>query len=373
MTTSTPGQPVISRLPARKARLVSRERVLAAFRHEEPDRVPCWLGASPEWKALAREYLRLPDDDSLLAYVGDDFRRVHARYAGPEHAHPTRNLSTPQATYRTPFGVERYGYGYGMPLNAPLRHATTVAEVEAYPWPDPEWMDVSHIREDALQYDRQYAILGGEWSPFWHDAIDLLDFDGLIYQMQDHPEVAAAVMTHCADYYLAVSRRIFEASGDAIDVFFIGNDFGAQSGPMLSPKLFRRFILPHLARFVDLGHEFGKFVLLHCDGSIRHLLPDMIEIGMDGIQSVQPYCAGMELSGLKRDFGRDLTFVGCVDTQALIEGSAKDARALTRDTLAVMMPGGGFVASPSHDYLLPETPVENVIVMYETIKEYGWY
>ena len=233
-------------------------------------------------------------------------------------------------------------------------------------------MDVSHIRADALEYDRQYAILGGEWSPFWHDAIDLLGFDGLIYQMVDNPEIVDAVMQHTADYYLAVSRRTFEASGDAIDIFFIGNDFGAQAGPMLGPKAFRRFILPHLKRFVDLGHEFGKHVILHCDGSIRALLPDLIAIGLDGMQSVQPLCYGMELAGLKRDFGAQFTFMGGVDTQTLIEGTQEQARELTRKTLEIMMPGGGFIASPSHDYLLPETPVENVIVMYEMIKECGW-
>ena len=353
--------------------LTSRQRVLTAFAHQEPDHVPCWLGASPEWKELARKHLALADDESLLSHLGDDFRRVHSRYAGPSDTHPTANLSHPDATYRTPFGVERHGYGYGMPLNVPLKQAKTVAEVHAYPWPNPDWIDVSHIGGETLKYDRQFAILGGEWSPFWHDAIDLLDYDGLILQMYDNPELVDAVMAHCADYYLAVSRRIFEASGDAIDIFFIGNDFGAQSGPMLSPKFFRRFILPHLKRFVDLGHRFGKYVLLHCDGSIRSLIPDMIAVGLDGMQSVQPLCYGMELSGLKRDFGQQFTFVGGIDTQALIEGTAEQARQLTLRTLEIMMPGGGFIASPSHDYLLPETPVENVIIMYETIKECGWY
>jgi uroporphyrinogen-III decarboxylase len=156
-------------------------------------------------------------------------------------------------------------------------------------------------------------------------------------------------------------------------VFFIGNDFGAQTGPMIGPKLFRRFILPHIKRLADLGHEFGKYVLLHCDGSIRALIPDMIAAGIDGLQSVQPLCYGMDLAGLKADYGQRLTFMGGVDTQSLIEGSADEARTLTRRVLEIMMPGGGFIASPSHDYLLPETPVENVIIMYETIKEYGAY
>ena len=351
--------------------MASRQRVLTAFSHQEPDRVPAWLGASPEWKQLAREYLSLADDEALLRYLGDDFRRVFSRYAGPPERSPDKLLS-PAATWRSPFDIERHGYGYGMPLVNPLKHAT-LAEVHAFPWPDPDWMDVTQIRADALQWGGEFAILGGEWSPFWHDAIDLLDFDVLIYQMYDNPEIVDAVMDYTASYYLAVSRRIFEAAGDAIDIFFIGNDLGAQTGPLLSPPLFRRFVIPHLQRFVDLGHEFGKLVLLHTDGSLRVVMKDLIATGLDGIQSVQPYCTGMELGGLKRDFGQDLTFFGCVDTQRLIESTAEEARQLTIDTLRTMMPGGGFIASPSHDYLLPETPVENVIIMYETIREYGAY
>lgn len=180
-------------------------------------------------------------------------------------------------------------------------------------------------------------------------------------------------MNHTADYYLEVSRRTFEASGDAIDIFFIGNDFGAQTGPMLSPDLFREFILPQLKRFVDLGHQFGKLVILHTDGAMRLLIPDLVDIGLDGMQSVQPFATGMELDGLKRDFGDDFSFFGCVDSQALIENTPEGARQMTIDVLNTMMPGGGFVASPSHDYLLAETPLENVIIMYETIREFGGY
>lgn len=350
----------------------SKERVLTAFAHREPDHVPCWLGASPEWKTLARDYLGVADDEALLRYIGDDFRRVFSTYVGPPERSPDQLLSSSEATWRSPFDIERHGYGYGMPLTNPLKNAS-LAEVHDYPWPDPDWMDVSQIRAEARQWGGEFAILGGEWSPFWHDAIDLLDFDGLIYQMYDNPDIVDAVLQYTADYYLEVSRRIFEASGDAIDIYFIGNDLGAQTGPLVSPHLFRRFVSPQLKRFVDLGHKYGKFVILHTDGSMRLLIPDLIAIGLDGMQSVQPFCTGMELDGLKRDFGDDFSFFGCIDTQALIETTPEGARQLTIDVLETMMPGGGFIASPSHDYLLPETPVENVIIMYETIREYGGY
>ena len=352
--------------------LTSRERVLTTYRHEEPDHVPCWLGASPEWKALACSYLDLSGDEALLRHLGDDFRRVFSSYVGPAERSPDQLLS-PKATWRSPFGIERHGYGWGMPLTPPLLKDAPLAEVQAYPWPDPDWLDVSQIGREARQWGGEYAILGGEWSPFWHDAIDLLDFDGLIYAMYDNPEIVDVVMAKTADYYLEVSRRIFESSGDAIDIFFIGNDFGAQTGPLISPSLFRRFVLPQLERFVELGHAYGKLVVLHTDGSLRLLLPDLIALGMDGMQSVQPFCTGMELDGLKQDFGADFTFFGGIDTQVLIEGTVEDARQLTRRSLEIMMPGGGYVCSPSHDFLLPETPVENVIAVYETIQEYGSY
>ncbi len=352
--------------------MTSKERVLAAFEHVEGDRVPAWLGASPEFRDLARHHLGLADDESLSSYLGDDFRRVFARYAGPEEFGPYFNLR-PSATYRTPFGIERYGYGYGMPLDCPLVGATTLAEVHDYPWPDPSWMDVSHIRGEALKYGGRYAILGGDWSPFWHDAIDFLTMEGLCYKMFDQPELVDALLTHLVDYYAGVSRRIFDAAADVIDIFFIGNDFGGQTGPLIGKDLFRRFMLPHLKRLIDLGHDYGLRVLLHCCGGFAPLIPDMIEIGLDGLQSLQPSCRDMDPARLKAQFGDEILMMGCIDTQLLIEGTPEQARAETRRVLDIMKPGGGYVASPSHDYLLPETPVENVIAVYETIREVGAY
>jgi uroporphyrinogen decarboxylase len=353
-------------------RMTSKERVLAAFEFIEPDRVPVWLGASPEFRELARKYLGLEDDEGLSVYLGDDFRRVFATYAGPEEFGPSHDLQ-PGATYRTPFGVERHGYGYGQPMSYPLAKATTLAEIHEYPWPDPAWMDVSLVRSKAQQYDGQYAILGGDWSPFWHDAIDLLGMENIYYKMFDMPGLVDALLGHIVDYYFGVSQRIFAAAADVIDVFFIGNDLGGQTGPLIGEDLFRRFILPHFRRLVELGHDYGLKVLLHCCGGFGPLIPAMIEIDLDGVQSLQPTCRGMEPAILKAEFGNKIALMGCIDTQMLIEGTPEVARSETHRILEIMKPGGGYIASPSHDYLLPETPVENVIAAYETIREYGTY
>jgi len=339
---------------------------LTALRHEEPDRVPVWCGASVEFWAKAKAQLGL-DDEGLRLRFGDDFRRVFAAYAGPEV------VLSPGATFRTIFGVERTGLGYGQPTSHPLADAG-LADVHEYPWPDPAWLDVSKIRDEALAYDRQYAILGGDWSPFFHDAIDLLGMENLYFRMYDQPELVDALKTHLVDFYFEASRCIFESAADAIDIFFIGNDFGGQTGPLLSPEMFGRFMLPHLKRLIDLGHDFGLPVMLHCCGGIEPLIEMMIGAGLDALHAVQPCCLGMNLAELKRKYGGRIAFNGAIDSHhVLIKGDVDLVRRKTREVLDVMMPGGGYIAGASHDTILEETPVENVLAMFDTVREYGVY
>ena len=352
--------------------MTSRERVLAAFNHVEGDRVPVWCGASPEFLNKAKHHLGIEHTESLLVRFGDDFRRVYARYAGPQEFHPLLNLS-PGSTLRTMFGVEHRGLGYGQPVNHPLADAT-LAQVHGYSWPDPAWLDVSGIRPRALKYEGQYAILGGDWSPFWHDAIDLLGMETLSIKMYDEPEMVDAVMGHIVDYYVSVSQCIFDAASDVIDIFFIGNDLGSQAGPLLGENLFRRFVLPHLKRLIDLGHDYGLKVMMHCCGGFAPLIPAMIAVGLDGLQALQPSARGMEPASLKAAFGDKIVFNGCIDSHhVLIKGTPDLVRAVTRQTLDVMKPGGGYILSASHDYILEETPVENVLAMFDTAREYGYY
>ena len=347
--------------------MTSRDRVLAAFAYTEPERVPAWCGASPEFWEKTKRQLSL-DDEGVRVRFGDDFRWVGAKYVGPD-----ATLVHDDATYRTVFGIERHGMGYGQPYDHPLGNAT-LTEVHDYPWPEPAWIDVSMVKSQAVAYQGEYAILGGDWSPFFHDAIDLLGMENLCIGMHERPELVDAVMRHITDYYAAVNERIFSAAGSASDILFIGNDFGSQTGPLLSEPLFRRFILPHLWRLIDLGHAYGQKVMLHCCGSVAELIPAMIEAGLDGLHAVQPSCRGMDLAKLKADFGKRILFNGAVDSHhALINGTPTSVRAETHRVLDIMMPGGGYVAGASHDAILEETPVENVLAMFDAIREYGKY
>jgi uroporphyrinogen-III decarboxylase len=346
--------------------MTPRDRVMAAFAHVEGDRVPAWCGASPDFWEKAKGALGL-DDEGLRERLGDDFRRVWPRYVGPEMP------LSPGCVSRTIFGVERRGVGYGQPTAHPLA-AASLAGIEEFPWPDPAWQDVAEMRADALAWDGRYAILGGDWSPFWHDAIDLLGMERLFFLMYDEPAMVDSLMRHLVDYYAAVSARTFDAAEGAIDIFFVGNDFGSQMGPLLSPDLFARFVLPHLKRLIDLGHDYRLPVMLHCCGGFAPLIPSMIEAGLDALHAIQPCCRGMDLRALKEAFGKKVVFNGCIDSQhVLIEGTPASVRERTREVLEIMKPGGGYIAGASHDFILEETPLENVLAMFDAIREFGRY
>jgi len=340
--------------------------VLTAFEHEKPDRVPCWCGASVEFWEKAKRELNL-DDEALRVRFRDDFRRVTAEYTGPQ-------LSLSEgATYRTVFGVERHGMGYGQPMSHPLVNAT-LKQVHDYPWPDAGLMDVSKIKAEAEAYQGEYAILGGDWSPFWHDLIDLLGMEHMYMQMYDDPELVDAVIRHMVDFYAASSQRIFDAASDAVDIFFIGNDFGSQMGPLLSPEMFERFVLPHLKRLIDLGHAYGIPVQMHCCGGYAPLIPMLIDAGLDALHAVQPSCRGMDLKTLKTEFGDKIVFNGAIDSVNVLKNGTPDSVVKdTREVLEIMMPGGGYVAGASHDTILEETPVENILAMFDTVHEFGVY
>lgn len=350
----------------------SKERVMETFSFHEADRVPLWCGASPEFMAKAQIALGLVDDESVFRRFGDDFRRVFPRYAGPVEHSPLYKLPE-GATFRSPFGIARHGYGYGQPMEHPLQYAT-LSEVHDYPWPDPAWMSADRIKQDAAKWQGEYAILGGDWSPFWHDAIDLMGMEALMVAMYEAPETVEAMMAHLTDYYAGVNEIIFEEAGKEIDIMFIGNDLGAQNGPLVGGHLFQRFVQPYIKRLADIGHRYGKKVMLHCCGSIQALIPFLIEAGVDALQALQPDAIDMDPRGLKQKYGNVMVFNGCIDSHyVLIKGTPQLAWEKTRETLEIMMPGGGYVLSPSHDYLLEETPVETVLAMYDAAREFGRY
>ena len=345
-------------LDKKPSQLLPREKAMAAFNHIDTGAIPKWLGALPEFMTRAATETGL-DEEALRLRLGDDFRRVESLLGGAD------------SRWRSPFGQERRSPGYGQPTVKPLLEKRTIRALRKFPWPDPVTADTSGIKEKARIMHEEFAIMGGEWSPFWHDAIDFVGTQDLYYLMYDDPDFVLTLLNRIVDYYVAVSTIIFETAGRYIDIFFIGNDFGGQNGPLFTVDQFERFIVPSLKRLADLGHRYGKKVMLHSAGGIRPLIPAIIRSGVDALHGLQPDCAGMNRVGLKKDYGSRLCLCGGIDAKdLLLNGSPDTVRSATLELLTTFAPGGAYVASPSHEAILAETPVANVIALFDAVKEF---
>jgi len=159
-----------------------------------------------------------------------------------------------------------------------------------------------------------------------------------------------------------MNERIFEAAADLMDFFFFGNDFGTQRGLFVSPEQWRRFVLPGVKRLVDQAHSYGLEVWLHSCGSIRAIIPDLIDVGIDALHPLQVSAAGMSAEELGREYGGKLMFIGGIDVHDLLRsGTPDDVRAAVRHNWKHL--GPSYAVSPSHESILPDVPTENIVAM----------
>lgn len=340
----------------------SKERVLKTLGHEEPDRVPLWYGAADGLTTKLIQQCRVEDEEALMEHLHIDFRRVHERYIGPDLGN------------KTFWGVEREGSYYGQPMSHPLAGISTVEEVHAYPhWPSPDWFDFAGVKELCERW-ADYAIIGGPWVVTFTDATELVGMSEFFIKMHTHPDVMHAILQEVSDFYYELATRFFEAVGSRLDIFFFGDDMGTQEALLISPNDWREFCRPHVARFVELGHQADLKTMFHSCGAIHEIIPELVNLGLDALNPIQVKATGMGLAELKKDFGSKLTFHGAIDHQQILpSGNVEEVRSEVRRVIDILAPGGGYCLAPSHDLMLDEFPVENVVAMYDEAFEYGTY
>jgi len=183
-----------------------------------------------------------------------------------------------------------------------------------------------------------------------------------------NPDVVHAVTRHLVDFYLEANKRLFDLAGNEIDAFFFGNDFGSQLDILITPDQFKEFIFPYFKQLTKLGHSYNHQVLLHSCGAIHRVIPDLILLGVDALHPIQAKAANMDAETLKRDFYGKVRFVGGIDTQdLLVNGTQQQVRDEVKRVKDLL--GPGIVISPSHEAILPNVAVSNIIAMAEeTIK-----
>jgi uroporphyrinogen decarboxylase len=270
------------------------------------------------------------------------------------------------------FRIPRLGAGdFGYAVENPLSHVSSVADVEAYPWPTADMWDYDVYAAECERFS-EYAVLGGGWCWFFDAACDLVGMEKWMMMLIEQPDLCHAILRKTSDFFHESTRRMLERAGDQTDIFFTGDDYGTQRGPMLSLGMWRRFVRPHVERIYGLARRHGLKVMQHSCGSVGAFLPDLIECGLNILEPVQVRARGMKAQELARQFGGRLAFHGSIDTQQTLPfGTPDEVRREVRDRIETFKPYGGFTIAPSQ-HLMPEIPTENIVAMYEAAWEYGW-
>ena len=248
----------------------------------------------------------------------------------------------------------------------------SVAEVEAYTkWPTPDMWDYDRYAEDCKRFD-EYAVYGGAWAWFFEAACELVGMDRFFLLIADKPEVAHAILERATRFMERTSEIMFEKAGRYIDICFTGDDYGFQTGPMMSMKMFREFVQPYLQRIYNVGRRNGKLTMHHSCGSVARWIPTFIEMGLNILEPIQVGAAGMNPRELATQYGGKLCFHGSIDTQGTLPfGTPEDVRREVRERVETFRPCGGFTIGPSQ-HLMTDIPVANIVAMYEAAWEYAW-
>ena len=351
-------------------RMLSKERVLAAISHVEPDRVPVNYYGEPDVDRRLREHF---GTDDLNAALGVDFRSVGAPYTGPRLHEDKGDIHVDGCWGIHTRRVETSEGEIWDYCTWPLQDAT-LEEVEAWPMPHPDDHDYGAARAQC-EAVKDFCICGGSCG-----LPDIINGCGMLRTMQqvlidlitDDP-AGLRLIERRNDISVEVTRRAFEAAGDLIDLMCLGEDLGTQRGPTISLETFRKHIRPRMQRFVDIAKAYDVPCMIHSCGSSSWAFDDFLGMGITVVETLQPEAKDMAPAYLKERWGDKLAFHGCISTAGpLAYGTTADVEANVRETLETMMPGGGYIFSPTHT-VMENTPTENVVAMYDAVRKYGVY
>ncbi|HTZ50274.1 MAG TPA: uroporphyrinogen decarboxylase family protein [Spirochaetia bacterium] len=381
--------------------MTGKERVLAALDHEEPDRVPLIIGQTNATGIKMKPYRGLkrllgidaPDryiydwpelgtalpDEQTLERLGSDARSVLDRF--PSYVLERARTRPVHAPFIDDWGggQSEVQPGKWYPGIHPMPEATSISDIEAYPWPDPhDPSRVAHVAAEAqaLVADGRYAVIGCPWLLFpFERAHAMQGLDRFLENMLAEPEFAQALLWKIEGICKGIMGHFLDAAGDCIDIIKIGDDLGMQENLMISPTQYRRMLKPvHADLIAFIKSRTRARVLFHSDGDIFDLVPDLVEIGVDILNPIQSGAGRMsDLALLKKTYGKRLSFCGAIDTQRILPlGSPDDVKAEVRRVIGLLGPGGGYLVSAVHT-VMDEVPPENVLAMCDAVRELGAY
>ncbi len=354
----------------------SRDRVLSALSHERPDRCPMQISFTPEFAVRLRREMgrdhpglrhnphgggntydleRALGEDLLLTSVG----WANCYYQDAAEYTDEWGVGWSSSPYETKFGAGRYTEIVGHPLAAD-------EALETYRAPDPERPELYEAARMAIEeFRKDYWIVGVTVCTIFETAWALRGLERMLMDFVLDPDRADRILDIPNRYHLAAAKKLVEMG---VDMIWTGDDVGGQTGMIISPAQWRRFFKPRMAAFFAAlkGINPELKIAYHSDGNIEPIIPDLVDIGLDVLNPVQP--ASMDPAALKRKYGKNLCYWGTIDEQKTLPfGTPEDVAAEVRLRLDTVGGEGGLIIGPTHHVQL-DTPMENFRAMVDAVK-----
>ena len=353
----------------------SRERVISAFERIRSDHVPVDYSANPGIDQKLKQHYGLQprDHEGLKKVLGIDFRAVNIRYIGP----PLHQVVPDSAIridelwgWHTKY-IEHESGGYWDFCDFPLADADEEA-IAAWSLPDPDDFDYSTVAAQCLRYD-EYAISFPCFGDFINANGMLRGMEQTLVDLVTDDPAGLLLAKRRFDIQIGMAERVLDAAKGRIDFVWLGEDLGTQDRPMISMATFQKHIKPEYKKYIDMVKSYRTKTMLHTCGSSSWAYGEFIKMGLDAVDTLQPECKDMSPKYLVDEFGGRLSFHGCISTAGPLSfGSADDVRSEVRNVLEIMKPTNSYMLSPTH-MIQDNSPVENVVAMYESAKESGKY
>ena len=349
--------------------MTSKERVLAALEYTTPDRLPTRYYPTKEVNLELMEYFQLETLEELHRLFGDDFAEVYPNYVGPKLER--FEDGSWEGLWQERYISKSFGAGaYDEAVFLPYADVEEVGELEKFRFPSPDWYDYSNIAA-ACEASKDYAVIAmASNSPdFINGIARCRGVEQVLMDIATEDPVYLALVEQRFEFYFEVYKRTLEAGGGKIDIVSYGDDFGTQNGLLISPQSFRTLFADKLKAFFDLAHQYGAKAMMHSCGSVRELIPDFIDLGLDILEVVQVDAAKMELEELHREFYGKIVLCGSISVQSTLPFGTPEDIARAVELRKNLYRNGGMIVAPTH-HLQVGTPIGNIVALYQSVGGY---
>jgi len=359
--------------------MTPRERVLTAMKRQVPDKVPRRLEYGSFIKPLWEIFYQKTGATDPEEYFTYEIRNVGFK---PTGKHRKKELSKylPENLEENCFidlewgNINEKGHQENVYriVQCALENAETVYDIDEYPMPDIlsnyRW---EHVKDKTTElHRRNLAVMGFMSQTIFEVAWGVRGFENFLADMYINQEMTNLLVSKITDIRCSQARIFAEAN---VDVLRLGDDVGTERAMMISPEMFRKWLKPGYIKIINAAKEVNPDILIffHSDGDCQEIIPDLIEIGTDILNPVQPEC--MDPAEIKKQYGDKLAFWGTIGTQTTMPfGTPDDVRQAVKERIETVGAGGGLLLSPTH-LLQVETPWENIIAFFDAVDEFGYY